>query len=197
MYRFISCYRLFNRQLILSLVTIVASTSCSILSDNSSRSIALASKQEIDWKLERIGAKGPHIYRRSPGEDSPHRPMFATAIKECNKPTSKLSRSIEALTRQLFVGIDSLEVLQQEELESEWGRILWWVVAGEMEGRIVHISSYSVVHNRCLLDFVLWSFPLEISESDQHSNTVLFKQEAEAFREVVFHSLRSSEPWKG
>lgn len=151
-------------------------TACSLFSSGP-KAASFALPRELSrlpegWHSERISSK-PYIYRfTGPELREGDSPLFGTVIRECFGGRSKLSQSIRSKTRQLFVGIKKLDILEQRKWNLEDGSVLWWVVLASFENKPILISTYSSSMESCSVDYVLWNFPAH-TDTDENSEPTL------------------------
>jgi len=77
-----------------------------------------------------------------------------TTLEECDED---LRISTAALTRQLFVGLQNMEVKEQKTVREKDPSILLSVLNGRMEGVNIYIKSLSHKDSGCVKDMVIWS----------------------------------------
>jgi hypothetical protein len=128
-----------------------AVTACSLPIGDTSESFPLAptTLRQIPDCAALPEQRNPTIYRCT-GTASP---MFITIVKDCSV-SEKFSH--RATTRQLLVGITNLKVLNQEPVSLGGSKALRSVVEGSLDVDSVLISTFTVRHDSCVTDLVVW-----------------------------------------
>ena len=150
---------------LLAFFAAVTVTSCSLQAANTSESFPLAptTLTQIPDCSAVAEQRNPTIYRCA-GASAP---MFVTVVKDCGV-SEKFSH--RATTRQLLVGITNLKVLNQEAVNLGSSKALRSVVEGTLDVDPILISTFTVRHDSCVTDLVVWQASLEKAPASLSEN---------------------------
>ena len=132
-----------------------ALSSCALFSGPSSTSLPLQNADTAGWKELQTS---PYVYEISNGSSGS---TFLTAIKECEQ---KKQISPLVATRQLLVGLKEIRIESQETTTVAKIPTLRTQVRARLEDRPLDLLTYTLSHERCVYDFVLWRTPQLQSE---------------------------------
>jgi len=118
----------------------------------------------------------PPVYQCEGGDV----PIFFTLVRDCEIP-EKFSR--QATTRQLFVGLQKLDVIAQDPIEIGNSKLLRSLISGLLDVEPVLAVTFSQREDRCVTDLVAWRF-IESVEATEPEITS-FDQETKHMAEVL------------
>lgn len=115
----------------------------------------------------------PFVYQCGiPEADKPETKVFATVVRDCTIPEKF---TVQATTRQLFVGLTELSVLKQSGIDLDGSRALLSIVKAQLDA--TEVSLVTVTRREaasggeaCISDLVVWrpwdeSVGLDVLES--------------------------------
>jgi len=130
--------------------------SCSVSSGNTTKSVALPAGNALD-RLEVVD-NSSNTYRLRGSSI----PSYVTVIEECHLDKEA---SASARARQLFVGLEKLQIDQQRNVMLDSNSVLVTSVSAVLDGAQLGLTSYSVQSPSCITDIVFWSQDRSNSES--------------------------------
>ncbi len=94
--------------------------------------------------------------------------LFATTLKDCSIPEKF---TFQTTTRQLFVGLLGLKVINQDPVQIGNTRALQTVVTGTLDAEPVLMSAFTFRKQNCVTDIVLWQSAGSTQVSDAAVST--------------------------
>ena len=133
-----------------------------------------------DAALEKI-SEDPLVYSMKKSENGPDK-IFLTFMHEC--PVAG-KRTLEEKTRELFIGLENLEILRQAGTETAGSNVLETEAQASVEQRNLHLAVLSLNRKECVHDLLIWSFD-DFSSGDR---TFLDMLDKTALTEVLLNNV--------
>ena len=124
----------------------------------------LMEPQSFPYSMEKIHSD-PLVYKLQARDSSEAKPLFMTAIEDCN-----IKRSIPstATTRSLLAGFQDIKIQKQFEHSAGKGTALVTLATAKLEEKNLEISSLTTSTGNCVRDAVVWT---DSSEKPQESES--------------------------
>lgn len=164
-------------RLLLGTSVVLALASCSLFSSPSSTSLHLHEIDGAGWKEVQ---SSPYVYEIANGDSGS---TFMTAIKDCDQ---KKSLTPAVASRQLLVGLKDIRIEIQEQTTVADIPAVRTQVRARLEDQSLDLLTYTVPHDTCVYDFVLWRAP-----GTDDSSTAALLEDDSRFSKILSQHFES------
>ncbi len=127
--------------------TLLATVGCS--TSPAPQIVAIDTAKNSQGLCSKVGDKSSRIHS-CPSRNGP---VYVSALKDCSI-SEKFT--LQATTRQLFVGLSGLKVVSQEPVTLGTTQTLHSVVQGTVDADPVAMSTFTFRKDNCVRDLVMW-----------------------------------------